>query len=179
MQAAVIDANVFHAFFYETFKGEPHNERTGSALPIFSSFGSKLVAFIDNGAIIENEWRQVCKGAEEWFMAWLEDSILQGHIYEVDPSTDKNIPKRYFAAGFPRGRDICYVRVAHGITQLCRRTQPWIVAEDIDFFDPTRKSAGRKFQTLESGRGPVAQLLRQDGIHVGCIKTFALHIAEN
>lgn len=179
MHAAVIDANVFHAFFHETFKGEPHNERTGSALPIFRSLGSKVVAFIDSGELIEIEWRQVCQGAEEWFMAWLENSILQGHVYEVDPSTDRTISKRYFASGFPRGRDICYIRVAHGLTQLCRKAQPWIVAEDIDFFDPTKKLAGRKFQTLESGKGPIARLLEQDGIHVGCIKTFALHIAAN
>jgi hypothetical protein len=177
MHATVIDANVFHAFFYETFEGKPHGERTGSALQIFGTLGNKLVAFLDTGKIIESEWRQVCVGASEWFNAWLEDSLIQGHIFEVESSTDKNLSKRYCAAGFPRGRDICYVRVAHGLTQICKRTNPWLVAEDIDFFDPTKKAAGKKAAVLKAGQGPIAKLLRDDGIRVACIKTFSDHIA--
>lgn len=172
MHATVIDANVFHAFFYETFQGKPHSERTASAMPVFSSLGSKLVAFVDAGALIESEWRQVCQGAGEWFTAWLENAILHGHVYEVESSSDKSLMKRYCAAGFPRGRDICYVRVAHGLTQVCKRARPWLVAEDIDFFDPTRKAAGRKAEVLKSGNGPIARLLREDGIQVACIATF-------
>lgn len=178
MHATVIDANVFHAFFYETFQGKTHAERTASAMPIFSSLGSKLVAFVDAGELIESEWRQVCQGAGEWFTAWLENAILQGHVYQVESSTDKLLNKRYCGAGFPRGRDICYVRVAHGLTQVCKRTRPWIIAEDIDFFDPTKKSAGKKAEVLRSGNGPIAHLLRADGIEVACIATFSAALAQ-
>jgi hypothetical protein len=146
-------------------------------MPIFHSLGSKLVSFLDSGSLIESEWRQVCLGATEWFTAWLEHALLQGHVYEVEPSTDVNLLKRYCAAGFPRGRDVCYVRVAHGLTQICKRTTPWIVAEDVDFFDPTKKSAGKKAETLKAGKGSVARLLRDDGIRVACISTFSDHIA--
>lgn len=176
MHAAVIDANVFHAFFYETFEGKTHAERTASAMPIFQSLGSKVVAFLDDGALIENEWRQVCLGATEWFTAWLEQALLQGHVYEVEASTDRDLLKRYCAVGFPRGRDICYVKVAHGLTQVCRRTSPWIVAEDVDFFDPTKKAAGKKINILKASSGPVARLLRDDGIRVACISTFSEQI---
>jgi len=172
MLATVIDANVFHAFFYETFQGKPHGERTGSAIPLFSSLGSKSVAFVDDGCIIESEWRGVCKGAEEWFGAWLAEALLCGWLYEIEPSSDKGLPKRYNSAGLPKGRDICYVRVAHGLTQVCKRTRPWIVAEDVDFFDPTRKASGRKAEILKTGKGPIAGLLRTDGIEVACIESF-------
>lgn len=173
MHAVVIDANVFHAFFYETFENKAHPERTASAMPIFQLLGSRVVGFLDNGTIIENEWRQVCLGAAEWFTAWLDHAFLEGLVYEVEASTDKNLSKRYCTAGFPRGRDICYVRVAHGLTQVCRRTSPWIIAEDVDFFDPTKKAAGKKVNVLKAGKGPVARLLRDDGIHVACISTFS------
>lgn len=173
MHAAVIDANVFHAFYYETIHGHPHTERTASALPIFQSLGSKSVGFVDSGEIIENEWRQVCAGASEWFTAWLEDAIIHGHVYEVDASDDANLLKRYRAVGFPGGRDVCYIRVAHALTRVCKRTVPWIVAEDVDFFDPTKKSSGKKAETLKAGTGAVARQLRTDGIRVACIATFS------
>lgn len=176
MRTTVIDANVFHAYFYETLHGKPHLERTGSAMPLFQALGSACIGFLDDGSLIESEWRNVSKGAEEWFNTWLAESLAEGKLFEIAPSTDKGLSKRYAAAGFPRGRDICYIRVAHALTNLCRRSKPCLVAEDIDFYDPKKKAHPGKADTLRRGVGPVSSLLNNDGIELRCIETFCAEL---
>jgi hypothetical protein len=172
MKSLVIDANVFHAFFYESIKGVNHPERTGQVTPIFDALGTSLIAFIDEGKQIEHEWRTVAKLGQEWFDNWLADCFLNGKVFEIEHSKDANIARRYKDAGFPSGRDIWYIRVAHGLTSICKRSRPCLIAEDVDFFDPTKKKSSNKKEIFLSGKGPVVELLRKDGIDLFCIQTF-------
>jgi hypothetical protein len=171
-KTAVLDANVFNAFFYETFKGAPHPERTGPVSSVFESLGSCVLAFVDEGGQLQGEWRAVAKGAEEWFDAWLADAFATGKLYAIEPSNDAQLRTRYLKLGFPGGRDLWYIRVAHQLTKMCSKSEPHLVAEDVDFFDPTQKKASQKIKLLLSGKGPVADQLEKDGIRACCIRNF-------
>lgn len=172
MKSIVIDANIFHAFFFEQMKGQQHPERTAAVTPIFDSLGTSVIAFFDEGKQIEQEWREVSKHGEEWFDNWLAESFSTGKIFEVEHSKDAQIARRYGKLGFPRGRDIWYVRTAHGLTAICQRTRPCLIAEDIDFYDPKLKKSTNKIDIFLAGKGAVAELLRQDGIDLFCARTF-------
>lgn len=176
MRSIIIDANVFHAFFYETLHRAPYCERTGTAEPIFSSLGEKCVAFLDEGAQIEAEWRALSAGAEEWFNNWLAEGFSGGRLYEIEPSKDPQLRKRYRLAGFPDGKDIWYIKVAFGLACICKKSKPCLVAEDIDFYDPRQKKSPNKASIFRAGKGPVSSVLHGDGIELKCIEKFC---AEN
>lgn len=176
MRSIVIDANVFHAYVHETILGSAVAERTGSARPIFDTLGVTSVAFIDSGRQIESEWRALTMFAQEWFGAWLADAFAEGRLFEIDPSSDPQLNKRYRKVGFPGGKDIWYVRTAHGLTLLCRRSRPCLIAEDIDFYDPAKKATGNKCAVFRAGTGPVSKQLKDDGIDLRCIEMFCKEI---
>ena len=172
MRSIVIDANVFHSFAQESILGIPNGERTASALPLFQGLGTRCIAFLDSGGQIEAEWSKLARFASEWFEAWLAASFADGRIYEVEPSPDPQLVKRYRQIGFPGGKDIWYIKTAHGLVTLCQRSKPCLVAEDIDFYDPTKKTAPNKIEVFRAGRGPVCRQLANDGIDIRCIESI-------
>ncbi|RYH67901.1 MAG: hypothetical protein EON54_03610 [Alcaligenaceae bacterium] len=169
--SVVIDANVFHAFLYETIRDEVHPERTASPMPLFHSLGVQAIAFVDEGGQIEAEWRTLCGGANEWFDTWLAECFSEGRIYAIEPSKDATLSKRYHAVGFPRGKDMWYIKVVHGLAGICNRNKPTLVAEDVDFYDPTKKRQANKKAIFKAGKGPVCSAMKIDGIMVKCIQT--------
>lgn len=170
MKSLVIDANVFSAFAMEQIAGIPNTDRTASPLKIFDLLGDKAVAFLDEGGQIEREWKNLVTFASEWFSEWLADSLADGRIYEIAPSSDPQLVKRYRALGFPNTTDIWYIKTAHGLCLLCNRNRPFLVSEDIDFYDPKSKQIKNKNDFFRSGGGRVCNRLRADGIDLRCIE---------
>jgi len=91
-------------------------------------------------------------------------------MYEVDASSDAQLARRYRRIGFPAGKDIWYIKTAHGLVLLCGKSKPCLVAEDIDFYDPKKKAAPNKCDLFRAGGGPVSKQLKTDGIDVRCIE---------
>lgn len=170
MKSLVIDANVFHSFAMEKINEKYITSRTASALKIFDLLGEKAVIFIDEGGHIEQEWRNLVAFASEWFTGWLENAFADGRIYEITPSSDPHLVKRYRTGGFPKTADIWYIKTAHGLRCLCIRNRPFLVSEDIDFYDPKSKRSKNKNDFFKSGSGTVCDLLRADGIDLRCIE---------
>lgn len=170
MKSLVIDANVFSAFVLEHLNGTLNTDRTASPVAIFDLLGVKAVAFLDEGGQIEQEWRNLVTFAPEWFSEWLADSIADGRIYEIESSRDAQLKKRYRALGFPNTTDIWYIKTAHGLRGLCHQSRPFLVAEDIDFYDPKSKHVKNKSDFFRKGTGPVCNLLHADGIDLRCIE---------
>lgn len=170
MKSLVIDANVFCAFALEHITGIPTSDRTASPITLFGLLGDKAVAFLDDGGQIEREWGNLVTFAPEWFSEWLADSLADGRIYEITPSSDRQLVKRYRALGFPNTTDIWYIKTAHGLSTLCKRNRPFLVAEDIDFYDPKLKHMKNKNDIFRKGSGKVCNLLRDDGIELRCIE---------
>jgi hypothetical protein len=172
MRTVVIDANVFRAFAYEVVAGRTDAERTASPLPLFESLGSQCVAFLDEGGQVQSEWATLANFAAEWFGTWLAEAFAEGKMYEVEASTDPQLPRRYRNLGFPTTKDIWYIKTAHGLVTLCRRSRPLLVAEDVDFYDPSKKQAANKADIFRAGRGPVCKQLKADGIDLRCIEAI-------
>lgn len=170
MKSLVIDANVFGAFAMEQMTGTSTIDRTASPITIFDMLGNRAVAFLDEGGQIEREWRNLVTFAPEWFSEWLADSLADGRIYEIAPSSDPQLIKRYQALGFPDTTDIWYIKTAHGLSRLCNRNRPFLVSEDIDFYDPKSKYIKNKNDFFRSGSGKVCKRLRVDGIDLRCIE---------
>ncbi|MFN7121429.1 MAG: hypothetical protein ACK4NM_05285 [Hydrogenophaga sp.] len=169
MKSIVIDANVFAAYALEHLGGAPTGDRTASPITLFDLLGTRAVAFIDDGGQIEQEWRTLANYATEWFNEWLADSLADGRIYEIPPSTDPQLVRRYKALGFPNTTDIWYIKTAHGLCHICKRSRPFLIAEDIDFYDPKLKKAPNKVQIFRRGTGTVCDRLEKDGIDLRCI----------
>jgi len=176
MRSLVIDANVFLAFAREEILGEENVERTASPSPLFNGLGVEVVAFLDSGGHIQSEWRDLIKFAPEWFSTWLAHAFAEGKLYEVDPSIDPQLAKRYRKIGFPSGKDIWYIKTAHGLVVICHRNRPCLVAEDIDFYDPAQKAMPNKCDYFRKGRGVVCKQLKDDGIDLRCIETARLEL---
>ena len=169
MRTLVIDANVFLAFVHEELTGIQTLDRTGSALRIFEQLGEQAIAFLDEGGQIEHEWSARANFAREWFDEWLADGLSGGRLYEVEASRDAHLARRYKSLGFPNGKDIWYIKTAYGLATLCNRSRPLLIAEDVDFYDPTKKRSTNKKEIFLSGNGPVCRQLSDDGIDLKCI----------
>lgn len=165
----MIDANIFLAFGIEAITGEIDPERTDSPVGIFDILGEKAIAFLDEGGQIESEWRKMLNFAPEWFSEWLANSLADGLVYEIEPHNDQSIIKRYKQLGLPAGRDIWYIKTAFGIKNICKRSNPILISEDIDFYDPKLKNHPKKHEIFLNGNGKVCKELRADNIELKCI----------
>lgn len=169
MRSLVIDANIFYAYCVEMLTGEINKERTDSPVGIFDILGTKAVAFLDEGGQIENEWRQLLNFAPEWFAEWLANSLANGLIYEIEPYNDQATAKRYRQLGLPSGRDIWYIKTSFGIRNICKRNNPILISEDIDFYDPKLKNHPRKHEIFLNEKGDICKELKRDNIELRCI----------
>lgn len=173
----LIDANVFRAIFEEDIGlSAPRPERTASAMPILDQNKRPSKIFVDNAADsqIEAEWFAQCRNNTEWFEAWLAHQYQFGNLWRVDvDASHQQHAKQVLAFGFPQGsRDIWYIRVAYA-SKDTRPAQPiYLVSEDIDFYDPTKKASSKKQQWIANGRGPVANHLKKNGIQVCCLQAY-------
>lgn len=160
----IIDANVFAAFYQEEELGiAPAVLR--SPVNIFSRLGEDVQAYLDDGKMIETEWRR--KADREWFDGWLADALRDDRVREVTVSNHPQLIKRLSKLGFPRGsRDKWYVRTGKEVAD--RLGQSCIVSEDLDFFDPKAKASGskRRVKILKRRSGDVLKALEDENIYV-------------
>lgn len=171
----VVDANVFRAFYEEDLGlGSPRPERTGPASEIFDFSTDEANVFLDDGGQIEFEWRKQCYGGEEWFDAWLSENLANGKINLVSVTSFNLAAKKCHNKGFPAGsKDIWYIKTAYAANEYGVAKRTFLVSEDIDFYDPSKKMAASKKKIILAGKGPVAAHLKKDNIEVTCLSSFA------
>jgi len=154
----IIDANVIKGFFQEDVLGLPSG-LTESPAVIFASLSNELRIFVDSIAIMENEWRNVVE--REWFDGWYSSMLTSDKIQIIKPKINPYFAKKLYLLGFPKNRDIWYVRTAEAVSimnNICI-----LVSEDIHFYDPKKGSTSGKarLKVLCSGNAPVRKLLKR------------------
>ncbi|MBA0179900.1 hypothetical protein H0251_09670 [Pectobacterium carotovorum] len=132
----VIDANVFKGFYQEYVLELPEHDTslTGSTLKLFDA--NNKIIYMDEGTQIENEWRRVV--CPEWFDAWLIGELEAGHVVNIPTKNQEIILNALKKQGFPSSGDKWYVRTA--VTLKEEQDEVNFITEDIDFYDPTKKS---------------------------------------
>ena len=162
----IIDANVFKGYFQATL-GENH-DLCGCPLALFGFATSTNPIYQDAGGIIESEWLAVVD--PEWFNVWLANQLTSGVVTYIEPKKDLGFEKNLFNLGFPRGRDIIYIRVGMAVTKLFE-CMCELFTEDLDFYDPTMKKCPSitRQRILSSSKGPIAKLLKRNNIQVFCV----------
>jgi hypothetical protein len=165
----VIDANVLAAYFKESVLCLPQS-LTGAAISIFSHLGAADISFLDSGGHIEHEWRSVVD--RDWFDAWLGGELARGAIRIIAPESSRDMQKRLWDAGFPRSRDLWYVRTSKAV--LTAYGAVVLISEDVDFYSPPEKSStsARRRQILMNCIGKVARQLKREGIRVSCVGAY-------
>jgi hypothetical protein len=168
----LIDANVVVGFYKETVLGID-NELTGPVAPLFQRLGEEDTCFLDDGKMIESEWRLYVE--KEWFTSWYAGLLAAGKIEEIPAEKCPGLEKQMYVQGFPKqSRDIWYVRVGNAL--LCSgRILVHLISEDLDFYDPTKKKSCRgpaRTKFLKRGSGPIEKLLRKHAIRVRAVCNY-------
>lgn len=167
----VIDANIVAGHFKETVLGieiGPTNNLTASTLTLFNGLGTTDICYLDDGTIIETEWRNPV--SNEWFDAWFGDLLASGKAQLIPASSDEALERRLHTKGFPkaRNRDLWYIRTCHAIVNTNPDINVRLITEDIDFYDPRKKGGNAKTRKkiIQNGSGPISKLLRKESIWV-------------
>lgn len=173
----VIDANIVAAYFKEVVLGinvGPKNDVTHTTVPLFERLGLIDTCYLDNGEMIENEWRNPV--GREWFEAWFADLLISGKVQLIAATTCPAVERRLVTNGFPRrrSRDLWYVRVSFALitTGLCANVP--LITEDLDFYDPSHKRSDPRTRRriLQDGLGPINRLLRREDILVRAVCNY-------
>jgi hypothetical protein len=125
---------------------------------------------LDESCHIENEWRALV--APEWFDPWLATLLQQDKVCIVRATRSRQLTDGVLALGFPRSKDLWYIRVANTV-QNCFGGAI-ILTEDLDFFDPKEKrfDSSRRKKVLMEGRGCVRKRLKKNNIDVRSVCSF-------
>lgn len=152
---AVVDANVVIGYFAEGLSSE--YALTASPGRLFAHVGAGLTLFFDEGGQLRHEYRNAVN--EEWLEGWYARMLSSGNAYEIPAQNHAPLCKALYAMGFPRTRDIWYVRVAKSL--LDRYQNATLITEDIDFYEPSRKhcSAKERQEIIRGLKGVVARHL--------------------
>lgn len=151
MTPFVVDANVMNYFQRERLLGEQ-----GEAWNAIEAIKSVSSIALDADGHCEAEWLECAGGAVPLALKdWIADMLASEKIQLFNFNCD-NMFKELGALGVPK-KDHKWVRLA--------RSAPsdFIVTEDIDLFDPTKKCATneKKQELKHAGSGPVAKHLRK------------------
>lgn len=160
MTPFVVDANAIHAFQQERIKESP-----GVAHAAIEAIFSAHCIALDVEKLCYQEWIDCAGGSFPFALIdWISDNLVAGRINLFELAS--NACKRQLSGfGLPQ-KDHKWVRLSIG----CGGRK--LVTEDIDFFDPTKKSAKAhvKQQLRDSRSGPCAKGLRKDfGVDVMCL----------
>lgn len=173
----VIDANVVAGYYKESVLGinvGPDNDLTDTTIPLFARLGDLDVCYLDDGKIIESEWRGPVD--REWFDAWFAELLISGKAQLIPAPVCLVLERRLFTSGFPRrrSRDMWYVRVCIGLLTVGHAVNIPLITEDIDFYDPSRKRGDSRTRRalLQTGSGPINRLLRREGVLVRAICNY-------
>jgi hypothetical protein len=154
--ARVIDANVLKEYYQVTVLDMPAT-LTGNAQ---DAFDRTEPIIIDEGDQIANEWKSlVCR---DWFDTWFARMLTGNRIAMVTAKSCPNLATLLTRHGFPRqSRDIWYVRTAKSFLAN-NKNCCFIVTEDLDFFDPTKKgvSGTARISIMQNPRSPMRLALK-------------------
>ena len=152
----VVDANIISSYLQEY--GEETGDIYGLIEKILKNCGIAITE------LLEHEWESTC--GDQLFNEWFTDNLNKGlqregkHIQYVDPSIDSQILKKiHIKFGLPRGGQDKELIKAANVT-----TYRYILTNDIDLFDPKKKTAPRKEkERIKKGRkGRLCQFLRKE-----------------
>lgn len=164
----VVDANVMKGYFDESVIEIPHT-LSASALHLFDS---TIKIALDDQDQISSEWKAVVD--REWLDQWLAEKIRDGKILIIEPESINQIQQELFNLGFPRSRDIWYIKTAKGLLKLT--DEPIIISEDIDFYDPTKKgqaTGAARFKLMKKRSAPVRKAInKRVTIDVMCVDEY-------
>jgi len=163
----VVDANVFQAYFQKSVHGTLPLV-TGDPNNLFGRIlgGEDAISF-DDSDFIKGEWERPVE--REWFSKWFAKLLAQGNVRFVALSRCQFIGT-LCAEGFPRSKDVRYIQAA--IASKSAGSSVFLVTEDIDFFDPTKKASGMKtrHRIMKTGNTKITNYLRRkQDIEVVCI----------
>jgi hypothetical protein len=164
----VVDAQVIGWYLAELRGATTPATHPPSAL--IDSLSVRDIAFLDEGAQIESEWRRTTD--PEWFDQWFGDLLARGGavIIPVRPASAllRTLQRDY---GFPRSRDAWYINTAAAANTDTEAVA--IVSEDLDFYEPRAKrgcTPARRIRIISQASGNVARYLRREaGIEVQCL----------
>lgn len=160
MTPFVIDANAIHAFQQERIREAP-----GLAHDAIEAIFSAHCIALDVEKLCYQEWIDCAGGTFPFALIdWISDNLVAGKInfFEMAPNSCK---RQLTNLGLPQ-KDHKWIRLSIGCAG--RR----LVTEDIDFFDPTKKTAKShvKAQLKADRSGACAKGLRKDfDVSVMCL----------
>src|SRR5438067_229290 len=138
----VIDAQIINWYLSEITGGHP--PATHSPAALIDALGGSDVAWLDEGGMIEHEWRSTSD--PEWFDQWYADLLARGGALILPVSAARSVLQRLHKDfGFPRSRDVWYISTACSVRDATRRPSV-ILSEDLDFFDPPLKASAKARQ---------------------------------
>jgi hypothetical protein len=172
----VMDAQLLAGYFREAEKGEQPSY-SGSVVQLVRRFGKCDLAFVDEGGIIEQEYRDLVD--PEWFDAWFSLRLEVGDFVILPapgcPDLIKQLSTKF---GFPAGsKDRHYIALACAIVGDGDEGAT-IVSEDLDFYDPKAKqgSAKRRAKLLADETGPVKKFLARKASVT--VRSVAGHLSQ-
>lgn len=168
----VIDANVFQAYYQKNLHGNLPNV-TGDPSDLFERIllGTVRITF-DESDHIKSEWERVVE--REWFGRWFSKMLMDGDIQFVALAPCDFLCHMQ-QHGFPRSKDVRYLQTA--MASKCDDSQVYLVSEDMDFFDPTKKASGlaTRHRIMKDGATRITNYLRKkQNIQVACISNALL-----
>jgi hypothetical protein len=150
--AHVVDANVVNRFQQERLLENP--DTASAAIDLVMSKGYII---LDVEGHCQAEWMGCAEGAPPLALSdWIADRLVDQDIRLANLCSDSMF-KILSGLGLPK-KDHKWVRLAIG------GQAPVLLADDIDFFDPTQKgkSAAITKKVRSSGRGPMAKYLKKE-----------------
>lgn len=161
----IVDANIFKGYFQHQM-GTTHS-LCGCPNKIIGKASAATPIYYDFDGIVENEWMSVVD--RDWFASWLAAQLQSGAIAYAKPIIDSGLEKNLTTLGFPRGRDVVYIRLCLGVMQI-KKSGCEFFTEDLDFYDPKKKRypAKTRIAILTKSTGPVLKLLKKRDILVSC-----------
>ncbi len=166
----VIDANRIAGYFKESVL-ELNTDLTDKATYIIDRPENQDQVYLDINGNIEKEWESVVDS--EWFSVWFARLLIDEKAYCIEVDLYSFLCKKLRLLGFPRSRDIWYIRTAKEISN--NQSRAYIISEDIDFFDPSKKcsSSSSRLTILKNRRGPICKYLdKNENILVNSIYSY-------
>lgn len=166
---AIVDANILKAFYEKTVLDISHS-LTGCPEEAFSKLAK---IYVDDGGKIEYEWRSLVD--PDWFDTWLSREITVGRIELLSVQNHASVCKKVYKNGFPiNSKDIWYIRTAKELS-ISIGGMGLLISEDIDFFDPTKKShSGQaRIKIIKSETAKLKKILqKEENISVMCLYSY-------
>jgi hypothetical protein len=167
----IVDANIFKGYVMERIL-EINHALTGSPISIFED--SDVIICFDEKDQIKTEYVNLIKErmAVELIIEMLNEGKIRLTNYKIDEGVESALRSRGFDMD---SRDKWYVRVALYAKSINDDKRIFLISEDIDFYDPTKKecSCEERNTIIRSKSSPVCKyLVKMAGISPICVETY-------